>query len=196
MAKDYKRRLQSPEHRFRKKKSSPLGLIKSMVITAVIMTAVVFILLAIKSQLKKSNPSSADLHASQLKTPSADNNAKLASQQPSRPQFDFYTILPARDIVIADFEIKSRAREEALGNHEAKQYLMQAGSFKNSAQAEQLSAKLAAMGIESSIQKTKVGTVMWYRVKLGPYAQMSSVSTLRTRLRQNGIDVVVTEMNH
>jgi len=52
------------------------------------------------------------------------------------------------------------------------------------------------MGIESRVEKAKVGDATWYRVKMGPLSKMSSVSSIRARLRQNGIDVVVTEAGH
>ena len=38
-----------------------------------------------------------------------------------------------------------------------------------------------------------MGEVNWYRVKMGPYTQTESVNTVKSRLRQNGIDVLVTE---
>ena len=70
---------------------------------------------------------------------------------------------------------------------------MQAGSFKTFKEADKLRAKLATMGIESRVQKAKVGSVNWYRVKMGPYAQTGSVNTIRARLRQHGIDAIITE---
>ena len=50
------------------------------------------------------------------------------------------------------------------------------------------------MGIQSKVEKAKVGNVIWNRVKMGPYTQMASVSTLRTRLREHGLDVIVIEV--
>ena len=70
---------------------------------------------------------------------------------------------------------------------------MQAGSFKTFKEADRLRAKLAAMGIESKVQKAKVGDVNWYRVKMGPYAQTESVNAIRARIRQHGIDAIITE---
>jgi len=52
------------------------------------------------------------------------------------------------------------------------------------------------MGIESKVEKAKVGNVVWNRVKMGPYTQMTSVSTIRGRLRENGIDVIVMEIGN
>ena len=71
--------------------------------------------------------------------------------------------------------------------------MMQAGSYNGSKEAEQMRAKLAAMGIEANIQKAKVENTIRYRVKLGPFAQIASVNTINARLKQNGIDVIVTE---
>ena len=69
------------------------------------------------------------------------------------------------------------------------------GSFKSFKEADQLRTKLAAMGMESTVQKAKIGSVNWYRVKMGPYTQTPSVNSIRDRLRQNGIDVIITETN-
>ena len=80
-----------------------------------------------------------------------------------------------------------------MGKAKETHYIMQAGSFKTFNEAEQLRKKLAAMGIESKVQKAKVGSVNWYRVKMGPYTQTDSVNTIRARLRKNGIDVIITE---
>ena len=114
---------------------------------------------------------------------------------PKIPQFDFYTILPDKEVVVPEHEIKTRTREERVGQAKGAHYIMQAGSFKTFKEADQLSKKLASMGIESKVQKAKVGSVNWYRVKMGPYTQTASVNTIRARLRQNGIDVVITETN-
>ncbi len=71
---------------------------------------------------------------------------------------------------------------------------MQAGSFRDFSEADKLRARLALMGIESKIEKAKIGNTIWNRVKMGPYHQSSSVSVIRKRLRQNNIDVIVTEI--
>jgi cell division protein FtsN len=49
------------------------------------------------------------------------------------------------------------------------------------------------MGMESKVQKAKVGSMNWYRVKMGPYTRTASVNTIRARLRQKGIDVIIME---
>lgn len=130
------------------------------------------------------------------------------------PQFDFYTILPEKEVVVPEHEILTRTREEKVTSPAVPvdltatdtqpivpetqtkpntAYMMQAGSFKNVVDAEKMRTNLESMGIESRVERAKVGEVIWHRIKMGPYTQMSSVSTIRARLRQSGIDVIVTE---
>lgn len=113
---------------------------------------------------------------------------------PVEPHFDFYTILPSVEVVIPDHELKTRIREEKLGEGDKNaKYIMQAGSFRDSADAEKLKAKLTAMGIESRVEKAQVGEVFWYRVKVGPYSGMTSVMAIKSQLRDKGIDAIVLE---
>ena len=142
------------------------------------------------------------------KQPDVALSPEAANELEDVPQFDFYTILPDKDVVVPEHEILTRTREERANTpatpvnstiHAEEQpkstiaYMMQAGSFKNSIDAEKLRTNLASMGIESRIERAKVGDVIWHRIKMGPYTQMSSVSAIRTRLRQSGVDVIVTE---
>jgi cell division protein FtsN len=119
--------------------------------------------------------------------------AAAEPEQPEEPHFDFYTILPQAETVVPDHEIKSRAREQLVGKAKAAQYLMQAGSFRNTQEAEQQKAKLAGLGIQSRVEAAKIGNVLWYRVKFGPYDSAASVSSTKDLLQKNGISVVVTE---
>lgn len=124
------------------------------------------------------------------------NKPKLEHQdkKSKEPRFDFYTILPETEVIVPDYEINTRSREERFRQAKATKYILQAGSFRNFSAADTLKARLALMGIESRVEKTKVGTVLWNRVKMGPYSRPSSVSVIKKRLRDNGIDVVVTEV--
>ncbi|MEQ1530033.1 MAG: SPOR domain-containing protein [Methylococcales bacterium] len=202
MARDYKYRAQEKRSSSRRtaRDKSGVGFWKWMLITALLIGFAVFLAyLSSKkdgSPLLKLNENLPLLggKSDPAKPPVAQEQKKPEPPpQPAKPQFDFYTILPSKEVVVPDYEIKTRAREERVGKAKEAKYILQAGSFKDFKEADQLRAKLALMGIESRVEKTKVGNVTWSRVKLGPYARMSSVSTIRERLRQNGIDVVVTE---
>ncbi|MEO1878361.1 MAG: SPOR domain-containing protein, partial [Methylococcales bacterium] len=110
------------------------------------------------------------------------------------PRFDFYTILPETEVVIPDYEIKTRSREEQFGKGKSTLYVMQVGAFREFPEADKLRARLALLGIESRIEKANVGSVTWNRVKIGPFSRPSNVAALKTQLRKNNIDVIVTEV--
>lgn len=125
---------------------------------------------------------------------------------PVEPHFDFYTILPAVEVEVPEHEIKMRIREEKsvaklpvprlkLPRLNQNQYILQAGSFRNVADALKLQSRLNAMGIESRIERAQVGEVIWLRVKMGPYTNMTSIMALKTRLKNNAIDTLILEYN-
>jgi cell division protein FtsN len=122
-----------------------------------------------------------------------EKKAEPAAVETQEPRYDFYTILPQAEVVVPDYEIKSRVREELVGKTKAAKYIMQAGSFREASEADRHKAKLAQLGIEARVEKAKVGNVIWHRVKIGPYDNPSSVSTIKELLQKNGIGVIVTE---
>lgn len=170
-----------------------------MLITALIILFVVFLTYLRMTGTSEENPATATLENKSTKIdPKKSDAAKKqetkAEAKPKPPHFEFYTILPDKEVVVPEYEIKTRTREERVGKAKENQYIMQAGSFKTFKEADQLRAKLALMGIESKVEKAKVGDVTWQRVKMGPFTQMASVNTIRARLRKNGVDVMVTEI--
>ncbi len=202
MTKDYKSR---PQGRFAARRRQKFdqqpnaGLWKGMLISAIIIAFVVFLVYLRSNGAKHQNLQ--QISQTQSDTPTDGKNAAIPGEEkkpeakpgPKVPQFDFYTILPEKEVVVPEYEIQTRSQEERVGKAKGSHYIMQAGSFKTLKEAGQLRKKLAAMGIESNVQKAKVGSVNWYRVKLGPFTQTASVNNIRTRLRQNGIDVIITE---
>ncbi len=196
MAKDYKHRTQNKNTASYRQNSQGLSLWRWMLITALIISFVVFLVYLRSTGSKQVTPPQA--------VPTKPEEAKIeeAKQEkkpepgPVLPQFDFYTILPEKEVIVPDHEISTRAREERVGQAKIASYILQAGSFKEFKDADALRAKLALMGIESKVEKAKVGNVVWNRVKMGPYTQMASVSTIRGRLRENGIDVIVIEIGN
>jgi cell division protein FtsN len=205
MARDYKHRAHSRDTNNRRRKaqeSTGVGVFKWMLVTALIIGFVVFLVYLKSPGLQKSAPL-AQIQETTVSAkpgitdasnkPSIDSKAK--EQKPQLPQFDFYTILPKKEMIVPDHEIKTRTREEQVGKNKKASYVIQAGSSRDPKDADQLRAKLALMGIESKIQKAKVESAIWYRVKIGPYTQMGSVNTIMSRLQKNGMKPVITELD-
>ncbi|MGZ8158011.1 MAG: SPOR domain-containing protein [Methylobacter sp.] len=196
MAKDYKHRAQNKNAASYRQKSDSLSLWRWMLITALIISFVVFLVYLRGTGSKQITPPPAIPTKPEEIKVEAPKQEKKPEPGPVLPQFDFYTILPEKEVIVPDYEINTRAREERVGQAKTASYILQAGSFRDFKDADSLRAKLALMGIESKVEKAKVGNVVWNRVKMGPYTQMASVSTIRTRLRENGIDVIVMEVGN
>jgi cell division protein FtsN len=204
MAKDYKHQTQN-KNTVSSYKQAPksVSLWRWMLITALIISFVVF-LVYLRSTLSKQAVPQKTAPITQLDTSKNHISSPVETETPKQekkiepvlPQFDFYTILPEKEVIVPDHEINIRAREERVGQAKTSRYILQAGSFREFKDADSLRAKLALMGIESKVERAKVGTVVWNRVKMGPYAQMASASTLRNRLREHGIDVLVIELSN
>jgi cell division protein FtsN len=201
MTRDYKPRvkeLRAPgraaaERRQKFDRQTRVGLWKWMLITAIIISFVVFLVYLRSTGSRQISQTSTDKSGTGNAAISTEKQKPEVKPGPKMPQFDFYTILPEKEVVVPEYEIKTRTREERVGKAKETHYIMQAGSFKTFKEADRLRKKLASMGIESKVQKAKVGSANWYRVKMGPYTQTASVNTIRARLRQNGIDVIITE---
>lgn len=163
-------------------------------VVVVIAMFVAFLLFLRDSGTDKAGPKPAAQKKSATTVKVKKKTPAKAKPQLEEPRFDFYTILPEKEVVVPDYEQKTRTREESVGKAKSSKYLLQAGSFRDFSEADKLRARLALMGIESRVEKAKVGAVIWHRVKMGPYSRMSSVNTLKSRLRQNGIDVMVMEL--
>ncbi len=200
MARDYKHRTQNKNTAASYRQNSGykknLGLWRWMLITASIISFVVFLVYLSSNGSKQVTPTQVTAPPPEVAKVEAPVEEKKPEPGPILPQFDFYTILPEKEVIVPDYEINTRAREERVGQAKAASYILQAGSFRDFKDADSLRAKLALMGIESKVEKAKVGNVVWNRVKMGPYTQMTSVSTIRNRLRENGIDAVVMEVSH
>jgi cell division protein FtsN len=74
-------------------------------------------------------------------------------------------------------------------------YLLQVGSFKSSADAERLKAKLALLGMSSSIQKVTInGKDTYHRVRAGPYRGRDALNQARALLARNGLESMAIKL--
>lgn len=124
--------------------------------------------------------------------------AKVAQAiKESRPKFDFYTILPELEVAIPEEELikKAHSGKKAMrGKNDASRYILQAGSFRNPAQADRLKAQLAMQGIVANIQPVKINDHdTWYRVRIGPLHNIATLNRTRRRLQENHIASMVVK---
>ncbi|WP_045226693.1 SPOR domain-containing protein [Methyloterricola oryzae] len=117
----------------------------------------------------------------------------VPTPKPQEPRFSFYKILPEKEVIIAEHEIKTLKREESLGKKPPTggQYLLQAGSFTRLEDAEKLRARLSQLQVKAKIESVRIENADWHRVKLGPFDSLVSADRVRVYLRSRQIDSVV-----
>lgn len=108
----------------------------------------------------------------------------------AKPRFEFYKVLTDKQDAAADVPAKpaekAKPAEDKVAN--AARYL-QAGSFSNAADAENLKATLAMKGMDASVQKVSIpGRGEMHRVRVGPFQSEQDMVSARGTLKLNGLD--------
>jgi cell division protein FtsN len=115
---------------------------------------------------------------------------ETGSAETPKDRFDFYKMLPAFEIIIADEEPVVDEDVEPQAIDEPGVYLLQAGSFSKHNDADRRRAELALHGIESRVQRAKVNNRDYFRVYVGPIDDLDELNVTRSRLREARIDVM------
>jgi len=133
-------------------------------------------------------PEKAPMASPGLKEPA--NPAKTdAAKTEVKPRFDFYRILPGREEPVTERQIREAARQAGKAGASRESYFIQTGSFQNPADADNLKARIALLGLEASVEPADIaGKGVWYRVRLGPYTRVDEINRVRQQLTQNGVD--------
>jgi cell division protein FtsN len=118
--------------------------------------------------------------------PEADSSA----EEPAK-SYDFYDQLPKFEVVVPEKDKDVRPDIKSVPETRAGTYVLQAGSYKNFADADRVRAKLALQGIESKVQKVSVDTDTWNRIRIGPISKLDELNRLRQILRKADVDVLV-----
>ncbi len=126
-----------------------------------------------------------------------------SSTESSASQFDFYKVLPEKEVVIPNAELSAMARAEqqnaaaannasasaAAGANTASTqggYVLQVGSFPNASDADATKAKLALQGFTAHVQSVTLSGQVWNRVQLGPFDSASELQAVQKRLTAAG----------
>ena len=122
-----------------------------------------------------------------------DSDNKPATAVPAEPperRFDFYHMLPNFEVIIPEQEPDVSQDKEPKAVERSGNYVLQAGSFTDFADADRRRAQLALQGIESRIQRVSIDDKTYHRVRIGPTRDLDELNALRNRLREAKIDVL------
>jgi cell division protein FtsN len=115
---------------------------------------------------------------------SSGMEAKPANATDAKPRFEFYKILPDAEEPVPEHQIKQAAQRTSSQD----KYFLQAGSFQNADDADNLKAKLAMLGVEASVQAANLPEKgIWHRVRVGPFSSVADSDRVRASLQQSGV---------
>lgn len=175
-----------------------------------------------------------------------------AAAEPRRgSQYDFYTVLPGREVPMTDAELAATQREEAerlarqqqeaaaaansedaaelalpapvatepppaqapapttapatasstptapttgAGIGDGSRYLLQAGAFQASGQAEELKARIALLGLTARVESARIDGRTIYRVRMGPYGTAGDLAEAKQKLANGGLDAMAIKV--
>lgn len=140
---------------------------------------------------------------------SAPGIASSTASAGAAGQFDFYKVLPEKEVVIPNAELSAMAKAEqqkaaAANNVSAASaasttaptatsqgsYVLQVGAFPNASDADALKAKLALGGFTAHTQAISIDGKTWNRVRVGPFATATALQAMQKKLQSAGFNAM------
>ena len=112
----------------------------------------------------------------------------LSLEAEASPRFDFYTVLPNQ---ASDLNPEIEPADLKADNATRAQYLLQAGSFRQRADADRRRGELALLGLEATIEQSENNSGRWYRVYLGPFDKRSDMARARSLTAQADMETLL-----
>lgn len=127
--------------------------------------------------------------------PASSSRSGSAHAGTQAPQYDFYRMLPRLNVPIPHDNHSSHApppaaSQPARSTDSGPSYLLQVGSYRSSAEADQVRARLARAGIAAEVQRVAEGSGTWNRVRIGPLSD-AELAKVREQLRTANIHALV-----
>jgi cell division protein FtsN len=136
-------------------------------------------------------------------SPADAGAAPLRDAAPTEPRFTFWDELPRDRAPVRDRRESASARSGAdrtpattAAATEAVEYLLQAGSFARTEEAERLRGALLLLGLEAStVTVTLPGGAVRHRVLVGPFADERTMRRAQAQLRDQDIEPLPLRRN-
>ena len=122
----------------------------------------------------------------------ADNDPGGADQAKPSEKYDFYQMLPNYEVVVPEKD-KDVKRDLPAGAPIERPgvYVLQAGSYRNEADAERVRQQLALQGVQAKVQRVAVDADVWHRVRIGPITNLAELNKVRKQLQAAEVDALV-----
>ncbi|MEO8366740.1 MAG: SPOR domain-containing protein [Pseudoxanthomonas sp.] len=197
---------------------------------------------AMPAQVADAEGNAGDI-AADTSTATSQPDAKADDAAARETQYDFYTLLPGKEVQMSDAELAASARAEQASAARAQKaadaatstdsgnptpiaetpataptpastttvattasaitttspasasaasatearYILQAGAFGASGDAESTKAKIAMLGLSARVESAQIGAKTVYRVRMGPYGSASELAAAKQKLASGGL---------
>lgn len=136
--------------------------------------------------------------------------AASSSAASSASQFDFYKVLPEKEVVIPNAELSAMAKAEqqkaaaanntstaapaaasaatdtGIASSSSGSYVLQVGAYPDASAADARKAELALQGFTAHVQTISLDGKTWNRVRLGPFATATELQAMQKKLQAAG----------
>jgi cell division protein FtsN len=151
-------------------------------------------------------------------------------------EFDFYTLLPGKEVALSDAQLAAAEKEEqaraqqagddaadalpkplpetpstpaadtpatqvasatptaTTGGGNDTPYLLQAGAFGASGDAEAVKARIALLGLNARVESAQINGKTVYRVRMGPYGTASELAAAKGKLADGGLPAMAIKV--
>ncbi|QSX74469.1 SPOR domain-containing protein [Lysobacter arenosi] len=95
---------------------------------------------------------------------------------------------------VAAANTASAATPAAAAADDGTRYLLQAGAFQASGQAEEMKAKIALLGLSARVESASIKGSTVYRVRMGPYGTASDLADAKRKLASGGLPAMAIKV--
>ena len=121
----------------------------------------------------------------------ADLDAGATATGKPAEKYDFYEMLPNFEVVVPEKDKDVKRDLPAAKIERPGVYVLQAGSYRNEADAARVRAQLALQGVEAKVQRVAVDADVWHRVRIGPISNLDELNKVRRQLQAAKVDALV-----
>ncbi len=115
--------------------------------------------------------------------PPRDKAEDLPIQPLKKPDYNFYDALESDKAQLPQIQQQPASRETA-----GYRYWLQLGAFRKASDADALKARLALMGVESSILVSNSNGQRWHKVRVGPFEGKRARQAMLRKLQGAGYE--------
>lgn len=137
------------------------------------------------AELAASAKAEAEAQARAAATPAEPANAASAAALPA----------PLGDTATPPAPAAAATAPKAAADGGSTRYLLQAGAFGASGDAEATKAKIALLGLNARVESAQIDGKTVYRVRMGPYGSASELAEAKAKLAGGGLPAMAVKTN-